>query len=172
MVEELILFASVCAVALLLRVERAPARDLVASEPVRAVGLVAVGPTILLGLFLVAFGYVTPGGGFQGGVALAAGFLLVYAAGSYRAYRSLSPTRLLDRAEGTAAAALPAVGLAGLAAGGSFLENVLPLGTSGSILGGGTIAILNLATAITVSAAIVLIASEFLEETAISREER
>jgi multicomponent Na+:H+ antiporter subunit B len=169
MVEELILFASVSAVALLLRQvgeETATARDLVASEPVRALGLLAVGPTILLGLFLVAFGYITPGGGFQGGVALAAGFLLVYAAGSYRGYHSLSPTRLLDRVEGTAAALLPALGLAGLAAGGSFLENELPLGTSGSLLGGGTIAILNLATAITVSAAIVLIANEFLEETA------
>jgi multicomponent Na+:H+ antiporter subunit B len=175
MVEELILFASVCAVTLLLREvreEKATARDLVASEPVRALGLLAVGPTILLGLFLVAFGYVTPGGGFQGGVALAAGFLLVYAAGSYRAYRSLSPTTLLDRTEGTAAALLPALGLVGLAAGGSFLENVLPLGTSGSLLGGGTIAMLNLATAITVTAAIVLIANEFLEETAAPRGER
>jgi multicomponent Na+:H+ antiporter subunit B len=175
MVEELILFASVCAVALLLRQvgeERATARDLVASEPVRALGLLAVGPTILLGLFLVAFGYVTPGGGFQGGVVLAAGFLLVYAAGSYRAYRSLSPTSHLDRAEGTAAALLPALGLAGLAAGGSFLENVLPLGTAGSLLGGGTIAVLNLATAITVTAAIVLIANEFLEETAAPRKEQ
>ena len=169
MVEEFILFASACAVALLLREvreETATARDLVASEPVRASGLVAAGPAILLGLFLVAFGYVTPGGGFQGGVALAAGFLLVYAAGSYRAYRSLSPTRLLDVSEGTGAALLPGLGLVGLVAGGSFLENVLPLGTAGSPLGGGTIALLNLATAATVTSAIVLIANEFLEETA------
>jgi multicomponent Na+:H+ antiporter subunit B len=175
MVEELILFASVCAVALLLRevpAERATARDLVASEPVRALGLLAVGPTILLGLYLVAFGYITPGGGFQGGVALAAGFLLVYAAGSYRAYRSLASTRVLDRTEGIAAALLPTLGLAGLAAGGSFLENVLPLGTPGSLLGGGTIGMLNLAIAITVTAAIVLIANEFLEETAAPRRER
>jgi multicomponent Na+:H+ antiporter subunit B len=174
-VEELILFASVCAVALLLReVPRGQAmeRDLVASEPVRALGLLAVGPTILLGLYLVAFGPVTPGGGFQGGVALAAGFLLVYAAGSYRAYRSLSPTKLLDRAEGTGAALLPVLGLAGLAAGGSVLENVLPLGTSGSPLGGGTIVVLNLATATTVAAAFVLIANEFLEETGTPRGER
>jgi multicomponent Na+:H+ antiporter subunit B len=174
MVEELILFASVCAVALLLREvseEKATTRDLVASGPVR-LGLLAVGTTILLGLFLVAFGTVTPGGGFQGGVALAGGFLLVYAAGSYRAYRSLSPTRLLDGAEGTAAALLPVLGLAGLAAGGAFLENVLPLGTSGSPLGGGTIVMLNLATAITVTAAVVLIANEFLEETEAPRGEQ
>jgi multicomponent Na+:H+ antiporter subunit B len=174
MVEELILFASVCAVALLLREvseEKATARDLVASGPVR-LGLLAVGTTILLGLFLVAFGTVTPGGGFQGGVALAGGFLLVYAAGSYRAYRSLSPTRLLDGAEGTAAALLPVLGLAGLAAGGAFLENVLPMGTSGSPLGGGTIVTLNLATAITVTAAVVLIANEFLEETEAPRGEQ
>ena len=165
--EELILFASVSAVALLLREareEEATARDLVASEPVRAVGLLAVGPVVLLGLFLVTFGYVSPGGGFQGGVALAAGFVLVYAAGSYRAYRSLTPTRFVDLAEGIGAGIFPALGLATLAAGSAFLENALPLGKAGSLLAGGTIPVLNWAVAVAVAAAIVLIVSEFLEE--------
>jgi multicomponent Na+:H+ antiporter subunit B len=168
--EEFILFAAAAGVALLLREareEEATLRDLVAVEPVRAVGLTAVGPVVLLGLYLVTFGYVTPGGGFQGGVVLAGGLVLVWAAGSYRAYRKVSPTRLVDFAEGVGAGTLPFLGLAVLVSGGAFLENLLPLGTAGSLLGGGTIPILNWAAAIAVAAAVVLIVAEFLEELAV-----
>ena len=49
-----------------------------------------------LGLYVVAHGYITPGGGFQGGVVLAAGAVLVYLAGEYRAFRRVDP-RAVDR---------------------------------------------------------------------------
>lgn len=165
--EEYILFTCATGVALLLRearAEEAVLHDLVLSEPVRAVGLLLVGPTVLLGLYLVTFGYVSPGGGFQGGIALAAGLILVWAAGSYRAYARVSPTPLVDLAEGVGVGAFPALGIALLAAGGAFLENLLPYGKAGSVLGGGTIGVLNWATAVAVAAAIVLLISEFLEE--------
>jgi multicomponent Na+:H+ antiporter subunit B len=172
--EEFILFASVAGVALLLREARedeATLRDLVASEPVRAVGLLAVGPTVLLGLYLVTFGYVTPGGGFQGGIVLAGGLVLVWAAGSYRAYSKVSPTPLVDLAEGVGAGTFPALGLTLLASGAAFLENVFPHGKAGSVLSGGTIPVLNWAAAVAVAAAVVLIVSEFLEELAVPVEE-
>ena len=54
------------------------------SDAVRVLGLALVGPTILFGLYIVAHGHLTPGGGFQGGVVLATGVLLVYLAGEYR----------------------------------------------------------------------------------------
>ena len=168
--EEFILFASAAGVALLLREARerdAVLRDPVADRTVRAVGLLLVGPAVLLGLYVVAFGYLSPGGGFQGGVLLAAGLVLVWAAGSYRAYSRVSPTTVVDLAEGLAAAAFPALGLALLASGGAFLENVLPLGTRGSLLSGGTIPLLNWTAAITVTAAVTLIVAEFLEELAV-----
>jgi multicomponent Na+:H+ antiporter subunit B len=172
--EEFILFACASGVALLLRearAEEAVLRDLVVSEPVRAVGLLLVGPTVLLGLYLVTFGYVSPGGGFQGGTALAAGLLLAWAAGSYRAYARTTPTPLVDLAEGVGVGAFPALGLALLAAGGAFLENLLPYGKAGSVLSGGTIGALNWATAVAVAAALVLLISEFLEELVVPLQE-
>src|SRR5204863_8318055 len=92
--EEFILFAAVMAVALLLREardDRERPRDEVRSDAVRAVGLAMVGPTVVFGLFIVAHGYLTPGGGFQGGIALASALVLLYAAGRYRAFRAASP---------------------------------------------------------------------------------
>ena len=165
--EEFILFAAVLGVALLLREargEREPPRDEVRSDAVRAVGLGLVGPTVLVGLFLVAHGYLTPGGGFQGGGALAAGLVLLYAGGRYRAYRVASPTSLVDAAEGIGAGAFVAVGIAALLTGGLFLENVLDLGTKGTLAAAGTIAVLNVAAGLAVAAAMVLLFHEFIEE--------
>jgi len=165
--EEFILFAAVMAVALLLREardERERPRDEVRSEAVRAIGLSLVGPTVLLGLFVIAHGYLTPGGGFQGGVAAAAGLLLIYAAGRYRAYRAASPQWLMDAAEGVGVGTIIMVGISALLAGGLFLENVFDLGTKGTLASSGTIAVLNGATGLAVAAAVVLLCHEFIEE--------
>jgi multicomponent Na+:H+ antiporter subunit B len=106
--EELILFASVIAVALLLRDVREEQtrseRDAVEGDAWRAGGLLLVGPVVLLGLYVVAHGYITPGGGFQGGVVLMTGAALIYLAGEYRAFLDLSPTPIVDFAEGASAA--------------------------------------------------------------------
>ena len=165
--EEFILFAAVMAVALLLREARSGEErrvDEVRSDVVRAVGLFAVGPTVVLGLYVVANGYLTPGGGFQGGVATAGGLVLLYAAGRYRAYRAASPKALVDVAEGTGVGAYAAVGIASLIAGAAFLANDLALGVKGTLASGGTIPILNASSALAVTAACVLIFHEFLEE--------
>src|SRR5204863_3708095 len=84
--EEFILFTAVVGVALLLRKRREGAyepRDEVRSDAIRALGALFAPAVFLLGLWVVAFGYVTPGGGFQGGVIVAGAFLLVYVAGGY-----------------------------------------------------------------------------------------
>jgi multicomponent Na+:H+ antiporter subunit B len=165
--EEFILFTAVMGVALLLREardERDRPRDEARSDAVRAVGLALVGPTVVVGLYLIAHGYLTPGGGFQGGVAVAAGLVLVYAAGRYRAFRAASPTPLVDFAEGFGAGAYAALGIAVLVAGSAYLQNVVDLGTKGTLASGGTIAILNAASGLEVAAAMVLLFHEFLEE--------
>ena len=165
--EEFILFASVMGVALLLREardDRERPQDEVRSDAVRSVGLALVGPTVVVGLYLVAHGYLTPGGGFQGGVALAAGLVLLYAAGRYRAYRAASPQSLVDLAEGVGAGGYAAVGIASLVAGSVYLANVVDLGTKGTLAAGGTIPILNAAAGLAVTAALVLLFHEFLEE--------
>jgi len=56
------------------------------------------------------------------------------------------------------------VGLAGLVATGTAFENFLPLGTTGTLLSSGTIALFNWAAALEVAAAMVLLFSHFVED--------
>jgi multicomponent Na+:H+ antiporter subunit B len=164
--EEFILFAAVMGVVLLLRSggenARAP-KAVVRSEQLRLVGALMVGAVVLVGLWLIAFGYVTPGGGFQGGVVVAAGILVVYLAASFRPWQRLANEHVLDPLEGLGVGSYAAVGVAGLIAGAPFLHNLLGPGTSGTLLSGGSIAILNWATALEVAAANVVLYAEFIE---------
>ncbi|HET6635681.1 MAG TPA: MnhB domain-containing protein [Streptomyces sp.] len=166
--EELILFTCVMGVALLLRSsrsaeERAPV-DRLAGGPQRRLGVLAVPVTLLLGVWLVTYGYLTPGGGFQGGVVCGAAALLVWAVGSYRDHLALTPTALVDAAEGFGAAAYVTVGVGALVAGQAYLANFLPLDGIGTLTSGGTIIVLNWATGLEVAAATVLVLREFLKE--------
>lgn len=166
--EEMILFASVMGVALLLREARDDTvgrpRDSIRNETLRAVGVAAVGPVVVLGLWIVAHGYITPGGGFQGGVVLAAAAMLLYLCGGYRAFRRASPYALVDLAEGTSVGAFVGIGLGTLAAGGAFLENLVPLGTANTLHSSGTIALENDLVGVAVAAAFTILFIEFLEE--------
>jgi multicomponent Na+:H+ antiporter subunit B len=174
--EEIILFASIVGVAMLLREpreEEAPEpEDPVRSDALRALGVSLAGATLVLGLWIVAHGYVTPGGGFQGGVILAAAFLLVWLAGRYPAYRRLTPIPLVDFVEGTGAGGYVVVGLAALLIGDAFLHNLLPYGLAGKLSSGGSIPLLNWASALEVCAAFLLMFNEFLSERAIVFEPR
>jgi multicomponent Na+:H+ antiporter subunit B len=178
--EEYILFAAVLGVAILLRAQRdeteqPPDEDAAdrhapaTSNAVRVVGLALVGPVVLFGIYVVAHGHLTPGGGFQGGVVLATGALLVYLSGEFVTLRRVSPEILTDAAESTGAAGYVAVGLLGLAAGATFLENVLPLGQPGQLLSAGTIPLLNLVVGVEVAGGFVLLLYEFLEQTLVIR---
>ncbi len=166
--EEFILFAAVMGVALLLRESRdeeeAAAVDAASSDALGLVGSGMVAPILLLGLWLAAFGYVTPGGGFQGGVVLAAALVLVYVAGSYRSLRELAPTPVIDAAEGAGAGGYVVVGLVGLITATAFLQNLTGKGKTGTLLSGGSIPLLNWASAFEVTAALCLLAVEFLQE--------
>jgi len=168
MVEEFILFTSVTGVALLLRstreVDENPPHDVVTSDAVRTAGGALAPVLLLFGLWTIAFGYITPGGGFQGGVLASAGALLLWLAGSYRIFQRSAPETLLDAAEGLGAAGYVAVGLLGMAAGGAFLTNTLGLGSAGTLASGGTIAALNWVAGVEVTAAFLLLYREFTQE--------
>jgi multicomponent Na+:H+ antiporter subunit B len=172
--EEFILLASVTGLAILLRQhrgerERAPDE---ADEPgfkdtsdaLAALSLLLVGPTLVLGAYIVTHGTLTPGGGFQGGVNLAAALLLVYAAGQLLALERVRPVDLVELAEAVGAAAYVLVAIGGLVFGVAAMANFLPLGTSGSLLSGGTIPVLNVAVGIEVAGAITIILTEFLDQ--------
>jgi multicomponent Na+:H+ antiporter subunit B len=167
--EEFILFASVIGVVLLLRTAEREAgegtdSDSIRSDALRLVGVLAAGAVTLVGLWLVAFGYITPGGGFQGGIVIASGVLLVYLASSYRSWRRMTSERLFDPIGSTGAGGYVVVGLAALIAGTPFLHNLLGPGQSGTLFSGGSIAFLNWASALEVAAANVVLYAEFLEE--------
>jgi len=166
--EEFILFSSVMGVSFILRsssaVKDQSPLDAVSSDATRVVGALMVPVTVILGLWLAAFGYVTPGGGFQGGVAIASAFALLWIATSYRSYRKLTPPDVLDAVEGAGAASYVVVGLIGLALDGAYLSNFLPLGSAGTLASGGSIGLLNWASALEVAAANVLLYREFFQE--------
>ena len=165
--EEYILFAAVTGVVLLLRGRsgsRRRADDDVRSDSIRLAGAVAPALVILVGLWLVAFGFVTPGGGFQGGVAVAAGALMLFVAVGYRAWSTLGDERLLDPIEGLGAGGYAVVGLAALVSGLPFLTNLFGPGVVGTVRSGGSAALLNWAAAIEVAAANVILTTEFVEQ--------
>ena len=171
--EELILFAAVLGVVLLLREgretrkeeeEKVDVADDVRSDAIRLVGVAMIAPAFVLGLWLVAFGYVTPGGGFQGGVVLAGAILLAYLAGSLRRFHAVAPGTAAELFEGIGAGGYALIGLAGLIVMGAYLQNFLGPGVIGSLYSGGSIAFLNWASAIEVSAAMLVLLSEFLKE--------
>lgn len=173
--EEFILYAAVVGVTLLLRdetrsgqAERRTRRLQV--DAVRLVGVGMVGGGLLVGLWLMAFGYITPGGGFQGGVLAAGAILLLYVVGSHRDYRPFRNEHLLDPLEGVGAGGYVVVGLAALVSGTSFLTNLFGFGRTGTLLSGGSIALLNWASAIAVTCALVLLFAEFLETYALPLE--
>jgi multicomponent Na+:H+ antiporter subunit B len=176
MAEEFILFAAVLGTALLLRAQREeqeePAEDMAQdrrpphdSDAVRELCLGLVAPSALFGLYMVAHGHLSPGGGFQGGVVLATAPLLMYLAGEYAGLRTLSPETVVELAEGGGAAGYVGVGLVGLGASGSFMKNFLSLGSAGDLLSSGTIVVLNFAVGLAVAAGFVLLLTEFLEQT-------
>ena len=165
--EEFILFTAVMGVVLLLRQEEREAADVddsVGSDAVRVVGALAVGAGVLVGLWLVAFGFVTPGGGFQGGVAIAAGIVLLWLVSSYRAWSAVGNESVLDPFEGVGAGGFVVVGLAALISGVPFLTNLLGPGVPGTLWSGGSAPFVNWAAGTEVAAANLVLFSEFLEE--------
>lgn len=172
--EEYILFVSVVAVAVLLRRQRreaerrepeelieprpAPARD----DALLLVGAVGSAVVACFGIYVVGHGQLTPGGGFQGGAIIASGLLLVYLTAGFGTLRRLAPIGLVELGEGLGAAGFVAVGLAGLGAGATFLQNVLPLGEKGVIDSAGTMPLIYVFVGLEVAAGFSLIVLELL----------
>jgi multicomponent Na+:H+ antiporter subunit B len=178
--EEFILFASIIGVSILLRQRRGeferPSDEAgeehhlpETSSALRAAGLLLVGPTLVLGVYIVTHGHLTPGGGFQGGVVLAAAVLLAFLGGEYVVMRIVAPHLLVEAAEAVGAAAYAMIGIGGLIFATAFFHNFLPLGTAGTILSAGTIPLSNIAVALEVSGAFVLLWTEFFDQALLVR---
>jgi multicomponent Na+:H+ antiporter subunit B len=165
--EEFILFIAVMGVVLLLREEKREhsggVGDEVGSDAVRIGGSLAVGVCVLVALWLIAFGFVTPGGGFQGGVALASSVLLVFLVSSYKAWSGVWSEQVLDPFEGVGAGGYVVIGLAALIGGLPFLTNFFGPGVPGTLFSGGSAVFVNWSAGIEVAAANLILFGEFLE---------
>jgi multicomponent Na+:H+ antiporter subunit B len=162
--EEFILFGAVVGVVLLLRGEKDErVDDSVRSDLIRTGGGLAVGLAVLVGLWIVAFGFITPGGGFQGGVALASALAMLFVAVGYRAWSNVGKETVLDPIEGIGAGGFVVVGLAALASGLPFLTNFWGPGIPGTLWSGGSAPLVNWAAGIEVCAATLVLFTEFLE---------
>ncbi|BCJ31746.1 MnhB domain-containing protein [Actinocatenispora sera] len=169
--EELILLGSVVGAAALLRPSRRegerPAPDPEARAVPDSVVLlctVMLPVTVLVGLDVIAHGQLSPGGGFQGGVVLATGLHLLFLGGRYPALQRIRPLTGYQFAESVGVATFATLGLAGLAAGGAFLANVLPYGRFASLASAGTVPVLSLAVGVAVGGGVVVLLAQFLEQ--------
>ncbi len=166
--EEFILFAAVLGVVLLLRQggreQPDELNDSVGSDGVRIGGVLAVGACVLVSLWLIAYGFVTPGGGFQGGAALASSVVLVFLVSSHKAWSGVASDHALDPFDGVGAGGYVVIGLGALIGGLPFLTNVLGPGVPGTLWSGGSAAFVNWSAGMEVAAANLILFTEFIDE--------
>jgi multicomponent Na+:H+ antiporter subunit B len=177
--EEFILFVSVSGVALLLRQLRderehgqlTPGieehRFAGASEGLKLTSLVLIPMLVAFGAYLIFHGQLTPGGGFQGGVVLAAGPIAILLAGRYLSMKRIVPKRVMESADAVGAAGYALIGLGGLIFAGIYLKDFLPLGSPGHLLSGGIMPLNSTAVGLEVAGAFLLTWTEFLDQTLI-----
>ena len=173
--EEFILFASVAGVAVLLRHLRGEDeaeqsrgiedhRFAGASSALRVSSLVVMPLLVALGGYVVLHGALTPGGGFQGGIVLAAAPMAIMLAGRYLGLRRVAPDWALESLESLGAASYTLIGLGGLILAGVFFKNFLPLGMPAQLLSAGMMPLNSLAVGLEVAGAFLLTWTEFLDQ--------
>lgn len=180
--EEFILFTSVLGTVLLMRRQKdEPAGDHEdhvkgreiphISDAIRITSLALVPLTVLFGIYMITHGQITPGGGFQGGVILASASLLIYLCAESNQFRRAVPLHMVAILEALGAASYILVGGLSLLMGGLFLQNTLPLGPNASIVGGGTIPLIDAGVGLEVSGGVCLALLVYLEELVEEKEE-
>jgi len=95
---------------------------------------------IVFGIYIILFGTVSPGGGFQGGVMVAAAAVLLYLAYGYNTARNAINTEVLRVGEACGATLYVILGLCGLFVGANFCRNIFfDNGAVGDLISAGTI---------------------------------
>lgn len=121
---------------------------------------------LVVGLYIVLHGHLTPGGGFQGGVILATAFFVPILA------RPGAPLdhRMAAMIEGLSGAMFIIIGLLAMVDGEAFLTPLLGKGTLGSLLSAGSLPLLYIAVGLKVGAELAgLLANLALFDTAESQ---
>ncbi|MGP4045799.1 MnhB domain-containing protein [Streptomyces sp. 2A115] len=167
--EMAILFAAVLGTVVLLRQTRdehraQPAPAHVAPQ-VRRYALLTLPVALLTGLYVIAHGQLSAGGGFQGGVVAATALHLLYLGADYGALERIRPVGLYEVGDALGVSAYLVLGLAGVLAGTAFLANtLLPHGTFNTLSSGGAVPLLNAAIGMEVACAAVVLLARFLDQ--------
>lgn len=157
--EELILFAAALGTVMLLRMVRQEQEDTATEhrhgptevfDALRITGYLLLPLTLLIGLYIVAHGHLSPGGGFQGGVILGTAVHLLYLTGDYPALDRLRPVPAFEIGEAVGAGAFVLLALA-------FAGALPPM---------------NAAVGLEVGCAFVLVLSRFFEQALLVHEEK
>ncbi len=119
---------------------------------------------VLLGVFMMSHGHLTPGGGFPGGSIIATAVLLLYL-GDHEYRANLSKFKITESAMGTV---YVLIGLAGLLIMGSFLTNFLDTGVVGTLLSGGILPIIYVVIGLKVGSELVGVIDNFIGEEVVS----
>jgi energy-converting hydrogenase B subunit I len=120
-------------------------------------------PLILIfGGYILTYGHLTPGGGFQGGMILVGAVMSFYLAYGYGILKRFSD-ETFDLLEHIGALMYVLTGIVGLAVGGAFLSNVLPKGDPGSLFSGGIVPVLNWIVGFKVAAGTMIVLLILLE---------
>ena len=95
---------------------------------------------IVFGMYIILFGTVSPGGGFQGGVMVASAALLLYLAYGYKTAKSAINPEVLRVGEAVGATAYVFLGFIGIIMGSLFCRNMFyNNGAVGDLISAGTI---------------------------------
>lgn len=115
---------------------------------------------ILFGFYIIFHGHLSPGGGFQGGVIIASGFLLNFLA--FGNHYSLNH-RLLKLFESLSGAGVVIIGILGFIVTNQFFGNFLPLGDIGTLLSGGVIPLIYIFVGLKVALEITVLVEYFIK---------
>jgi multicomponent Na+:H+ antiporter subunit B len=156
--EIIVLFASAAGVSLLMgqrrRKEYTPASGIVET----AVPIIMVF-AVVVGLYIILHGHLTPGGGFPGGAVIASAFII-----GTLAFKKSAPKPLFKVLESGAGLTLLLLGFIGLYVEGSFFANFLPTGVLGNVFSAPLIMIVYAVIGIKVAAELSSISGEFIGE--------
>jgi multicomponent Na+:H+ antiporter subunit B len=114
---------------------------------------------LTVGFYIILHGHLTPGGGFQGGVILAAAFFLPLLA---RPGARLQHTTL-NLIEGFAGASFILIGLLAMLEGKAFLQPLLVQNALGQLVSAGTLPLLYLAVGLKVGAELASLLSRLIQ---------
>lgn len=100
--------------------------------------------SLVFGLYVILFGTVSPGGGFQGGVIVASACLLLYLGYGYKTTRNAISMEALRVNEAVGAILYTLLGLCGVFLGVRFCQNVFfDSGAVGDLTSAGTVSFMS-----------------------------